>query len=545
MDLNDVPELDLTDYMDKTLAEATQSFVVKDGVSTRVQTQAEKLAAAKIAETKVEATKKAVAPPDPDDEKTDPAIIVDRGAGSSRESKAKAPTASPSPPAATAPKPLERRKTADPMDARRLSPTLPPPSATPPIQPTPTKRPIPIQSLPSGRLQAVPLPASTAATPDISLDKTSVTPALAAVPSPVAAPQPRPAVRMPDLGPVETFMKDPEISEVMINDIRNVMIEKAGRLTFSGFSFQTIDEVNRITRNILDITGRILSPEQPYVDTMLPDGSRVNIIGPPLTLHGPCITIRKFPSRALGVDDLIRSESLDRRVANFLHSCVQGRINMIVSGGTGSGKTTLLNVLLSFIPKGERIVTIEDTPELVVSHTNSVRLQTKPQTPSSVAITSRELVANALRMRPDRLVVGECRRGEAFDMLQAMNTGHEGSMTTLHANSARDALVRLETLCLLAGVDLPLIAIRKQIASAVDLVIHIKRFRSGRRRVMSVSEVTGIEGETITMQEIFVYDTDSSSKGSDNGKYRCTGFVPLFLDKLRENGVELPKGYFN
>jgi pilus assembly protein CpaF len=279
---------------------------------------------------------------------------------------------------------------------------------------------------------------------------------------------------------------------------------------------------------------------------MLPDGSRVNIIGPPLTQYGPCLTIRKFPTKRWKLDELAGFEMLDQRMAQFLKACVYGRMNILISGGTGSGKTTLLNALASQIPKGERIVTIEDVPELAIGHFNSVKLQTKPQTPASAPVTARELTANALRMRPDRIIIGECRRGEAFDMLQAMNTGHEGSMTTVHANSARDALARVETLCMLGGVELPLNAIRRQIASALDLIIQIKRFRTSQRRVVAINEITGMEGEMITLQEIFAFDTHSKTQDATEGagKFVCTGFVPTFLDRLRENGVDLPKAFF-
>ncbi|MCM2324388.1 MAG: CpaF family protein, partial [Oligoflexia bacterium] len=343
--------------------------------------------------------------------------------------------------------------------------------------------------------------------------------------------------KMPEMGILDGFMKDPQVTEIMVNDVRNVMVEKAGRIVFSGFALTSLEELNRLARAILDVTGRILSPDQPYVDTMLPDGSRVNIIGPPLTVGGPCITIRKFPTRSFTIEDLLSHEMLDRRMAHFLSVCVAARMNIIISGGTGSGKTTLLGGLMAFIPKGERVVTIEDTPELAVAHFNSVRLQTKPQSPTVPAITARELVANALRMRPDRLIIGECRRAESLDMLQAMNTGHEGSMTTIHANTPRDAISRLETLCMTSGVEIPLMAIRKQIQSAVDLIIQVKRFRDGKRRVTAVTEVTAMEGDTVTSQEIFQYDTES-------GRFKFTGFVPTLVERLREQGVELPKNYF-
>ncbi|MGK5082412.1 CpaF family protein [Bdellovibrionota bacterium FG-1] len=369
-------------------------------------------------------------------------------------------------------------------------------------------------------------------------------PPIAETPAPPTPPKTAP--KMPEMGAIEPLMKDPLISEIMINDLRNVMIEKEGKLMFSGFAYPSLDELNRLVRNILDITGRILSPDQPYVDVMLPDGSRVNIIAPPLTVNGPSITIRKFPARRMSIDDLMGQNTLDRRMAYFLNICVVGRINILVSGGTGSGKTTLLNVLSSFIPKNERLITIEDTPELQMNHVNSVRLQSKPQSPASPAISARELVANALRMRPDRILVGECRRAEAFDMLQAMNTGHDGSMTTIHANSPRDALSRVETLCLMAEVELPLLAIRKQIASALDLVIQIKRFRTGKRKIIAISEVTGIEADTITLQDIFSFESDLRTAGAspDQGQFRSTGLVPTFVEKLRTNGIDFPAGFF-
>lgn len=372
---------------------------------------------------------------------------------------------------------------------------------------------------------------------------------LARAPAEPLMPPPSPNVfagKMPELGALSTFMKDPTVTEIMINDVRNVMVEKDGKLTFSGLSIGNLEELNRLARNILEVSGRVLTLEHPYIDLMLADGSRVNIISTPLTPNGPCITIRKFPNKRYSLDDLVQLEMMDKRCAHFLHACVVGKLNVLIAGGTNSGKTTLLNSLTQLVPKGERIIAIEDTPELVLSHANSVRLQTKPQAPTSAAIHARELLANSLRMRPDRIIVGECRRGEAFDLLQAMNTGHGGSMATLHANSARDALTRMETLCLLAATDLPLVAIRKQMNSALDLIIQVKRFRSGKRRITAITEVTGVEGETITTQDIFQYETDpKNAQNSDSGQFKCTGFVPVFLDKLAENGVELPRNYFS
>jgi Flp pilus assembly CpaF family ATPase len=378
----------------------------------------------------------------------------------------------------------------------------------------------------SGQAQSVPPPSPPAG---------AVTPASA----PASGQNPLPPhLRMPEMGILTPFMKDSEVTEIMVNDLRNIMIEKNGQVFQSPHHFTTIEELQRLTRAILDVTGRILSPDSPYVDTMLPDGSRVNIVTQPLTQFGPCLTIRKFPSRRYTLDDLIQSGLMDKRMAYFLQACTIGRLNLVISGGTGSGKTTLLNALAMTIPKVERIVTIEDTPELILQQINSVKLQTKPQMPASPPVTARELVANSLRMRPDRIILGECRRGEAFDMLQAMNTGHAGSMTTIHANSPRDALARLETLCMLSGVELPVVAIRRQIAEAVDVVVQTKRFRDGKRRVITVSEVTGIEGgEMITTQDIFTASPDGS-------QFKCTGFVPSFLERLKENGVELPHGFF-
>ncbi len=347
-------------------------------------------------------------------------------------------------------------------------------------------------------------------------------------------------------GPLEALMKDPAITEIMINDVRNVMVERDGKISISGFTYSSTKDLNDLVRKLLQTNGKALSPDSPYVDIALPDGSRVNIVGPPLTTGGPCLTIRKFPARRLSIEDLINNNSLDRRVAVFLNACVAGRMNILISGGTGSGKSTLLNALTAFIPKSERIITIEDIPELCLSHANSVRLQTKPQSPGSPPITARDLVANALRMRPDRIIVGECRRGEAFDMLQAMNTGHAGSMTTIHANSPRDALSRLETLCMLSDVELPLIAVRKQIANALDLVVQVKRFRTGNRHVVAIAEVTGIESDTLTLQDVFKYElaTKASNSDAERGTFRCTGLVPTFIDRLKDHGVELPQNFF-
>lgn len=356
--------------------------------------------------------------------------------------------------------------------------------------------------------------------------------------------------KMPDMGPLSSLMNDSTITEIMVNDVLTVMVERGGRIEAVASSdgkpfFSGEDEIQRVIRNILDATGKFISPEQPYVDATLPDGSRVNIVIAPVTLDGPSITIRKFPDKRLTVQDLLVVEALDKKMAFFLSACVKARLNILISGGTGSGKTTLLNVLTQFVPENERIVLIEDTSEVLLSRKNRVRLQTKPQTPSSPAITARHLVANALRMRPDRIIVGECRREEAFDMLQAMNTGHSGSMTTIHANTPRDALSRLESLCMMAGTDIPLTSMRRQMVSAIDLIVQIRRFRNGERKIVSVTEVTGLEGDVITLQDIFIFETPpQASQMAEEGVFRCTGFVPQFVDRLKDSGVDLPPDFF-
>jgi pilus assembly protein CpaF len=363
------------------------------------------------------------------------------------------------------------------------------------------------------------------------------------------APQFAPGMRMPSLGVIDSLLTDPTITEILVNDLRNIMVEKQGKMQHSGARIQSIEELNRIVRNIVEVTGRILSVDQPYIDVMLPDGSRVNIVAPPITVGGPSITIRRFPVKSMTVPDLMRLGSLDQRMAQFLQACVVGKLNIVISGGTGSGKSTLLGALSQWIPTSERLVIIEDTPELRIPHTNSVRLQTKPQMPSSPPVSARDLVANSLRMRPDRIIVGECRRAEAFDMLQAMNTGHEGSMTSLHANSPRDALSRLETLCMLANSDLPLLVIRKQIESAVDLIVQVKRLRDGTRKVTSITEVNGVEGDTLITQEVFRYrntqEEDATAASGNPISFVGTGIVPRLVEQLKESGIVFPPNFFS
>ncbi|MBL7715225.1 MAG: CpaF family protein [Bdellovibrionales bacterium] len=352
-------------------------------------------------------------------------------------------------------------------------------------------------------------------------------------------------IRMPDMGILETFMKDPAITEIMINDTRNVMVETGGKIIFSGIAISDLTELNRLIRNILDFTGRVLSADSPIVDAILPDGSRVNIIVPPLAVSGPAVTIRKFPTHRYTLENLMNSEMMDRKIAYFLNACVVARINILISGGTGSGKTTLMNSLLGLIPKSERIVTIEDTPELALDHPNSVRLQTKAPSLTLPAVTARDLIRNALRMRPDRVLLGEIRGAEAFDLLTAMNSGHPGSYSTIHANTARDALGKLETYCMLAGSELPLSAIRRQIVSAVELVVQVKRFRSGKRRVVQISEITGLEQDAITMQELYEFELGPQMPGApEKGIFKSPGYAPKFIDKLKEAGIDIPPQLF-
>lgn len=366
--------------------------------------------------------------------------------------------------------------------------------------------------------------------------------------APRSGPQPAaatPPVRLPDLGgAVNALMRDPSVTEIMINDTRNVMVERDGLLSFAGFRIETAEELARIVRALLEATDKLLTPESPLVDGFLPDGSRIHIVAHPLVLRGPCVTIRKFPSRAYSLEDLIQANTLTQRMAYFLNAAIVGRLNVVISGGTGSGKTTLLNAMAAYIPKNERIVTIEDTRELRLGQANIVHMQTKPASPGGAAISARELLANALRMRPDRIIVGECRRGEALDMLQAMNTGHEGSLTTVHANSPRESLYRLETLCMMSGVELPLAFIRRQIASSIDLIVQIRRMRSGARKVTAITEVTGMEGDTITLQDIFECHEKDGAPGVATAQFHTTGNVPTLLDRLRANGVDLPANYF-
>ena len=348
------------------------------------------------------------------------------------------------------------------------------------------------------------------------------------------------------LGPIEPLLKDPSVTEVMVNGPDSIYIERKGRLQKTDVRFRNTEHLMHIIDRIVTAVGRRVDESSPMVDARLADGSRVNVIIPPLSLTGPCVTIRKFSKDVLTVDKMIEFGSFDKRMAEFLEDCVKGRLNIVVSGGTGSGKTTLLNVLSSYVPATERIVTLEDSAELQLKQDHVVTLETRPPNIEGEGeVTMRDLVRNALRMRPDRIIVGECRTGEALDMLQAMNTGHDGSMTTAHANSARDALSRLETMVLMSGMELPLRAIRSQIASAVDIIVQIARLRDGSRKIINIAEVTGMEGDIITLQDLFYFENHGVDQdGRITGAFLTSGLRPLCTEKLAMNGVTLPPDLF-
>ena len=343
-------------------------------------------------------------------------------------------------------------------------------------------------------------------------------------------------------GPIQPLLEDASITEVMVNGPNRVYVERAGKLTLTNLRFDDDAHVRRVIDRIILPLGRRIDPDSPLVDARLPDGSRVNAVIPPVAIDGPSITIRKFSKHRLTVEDLIQFGSLTPQIGEFLKACVVSRLNVVVSGGTGSGKTTLLNVLSGFIPGSERIVTIEDAAELQLHQDHVVRLESKkPNLDGKGEVTVRDLVRNALRMRPERIIVGECRGGEALDMLQAMNTGHDGSLTTLHANSPRDSISRMETMCLMAGLEFPLKVVREQIASAVELIVQVSRLRDGSRRVTQVTEVTGMEGDTVVMQDIFKFTEEGvDGDGKVVGQMRPTGLRPIFTPKLDAAGFRLP-----
>ncbi len=347
-------------------------------------------------------------------------------------------------------------------------------------------------------------------------------------------------------GPIQPLLDDPDVSEVMVNGSKKVYVEKKGKLIKTGVVFENDAHVIRVIERIVLPLGRRVDADSPTVDARLPDGSRVNAIVPPVALDGPSITIRKFRRDKLTMQQLVEFGSITPQMGEFLKACVISRLNIVISGGTGSGKTTLLNVLSGLIPEDERIVTIEDAAELQLQQDHVVRLETKPASLEGKGqVTIRDLVRNALRMRPDRVIVGECRGGETLDMLQAMNTGHDGSLTTLHANTPRDALSRLETMVLMAGMDLPVKVIRQQVSAAIDLIVQQTRLKDGSRKVTAISEVAGMEGETIVLTDIFRFEqTGMSPDGKILGQLKPTGIRPLFTPRLEAAGFKLPPEVF-
>ena len=347
-------------------------------------------------------------------------------------------------------------------------------------------------------------------------------------------------------GPIQPLLDDDTITEVMVNSADMIYIEQNGKITLTDISFMDDSHVLQVIDRIVAPLGRRIDESSPMVDARLPDGSRVNAIIPPLALKGPCLTIRKFRADPFKMDDLIEFGSFTPEFAQFIDACVKAHLNIVVSGGTGSGKTTMLNVLSSCIPSDDRILTIEDAAELQLQQPHVISLEKRPaNTEGKGEVSIRDLVMNSLRMRPDRIVVGECRSGEALDMLQAMNTGHDGSLTTIHSNSARDTLNRMETLVMMAGMDLPLRAIRQQIASAVDMVVHVDRLRDGSRRMVQCAELMGMEGETIVMQDLFLFEqTGLSEEGKVIGSLNSTGLRPKAATRIAEAGITLPSSIF-
>ena len=346
-------------------------------------------------------------------------------------------------------------------------------------------------------------------------------------------------------GPLQPLLEDDTITEIMVNGPKNVYIERKGKLHRVPVTFENNDHVMRVIDRIVAPLGRRIDESSPYVDARLPDGSRVNAVIPPISLVGPTLTIRKFSKNPITVDQLIQFGSISHEAVQFLKACVEARLNVLISGGTGSGKTTLLNIMSGFIPDDERIITIENAAELQLRQEHVVTLESRPPNIEGRGeITIRDLVINSLRMRPERIIVGECRGGETLDMLQAMNTGHDGSMTTAHANSPRDALSRVETMCLMAGMELPVRAIREQAASAIDVICQQERMRDGTRKVTSITEVSGMEGDVITMTDIFVFEQTGVESGKVMGRLRPTGLRPKFIDKIEASGINLPPSIF-
>ncbi|TAK10943.1 MAG: CpaF family protein [Anaerolineae bacterium] len=346
-------------------------------------------------------------------------------------------------------------------------------------------------------------------------------------------------------GPLQPLLEDDSITEVMVNGAKNIYVERKGRLHRVPVTFESDDHVLRIIDRIVAPLGRRIDESSPYVDARLPDGSRVNAVIPPISLVGPSLTIRIFSKSPITIEQLIGFDAITPEAVQFLKACVEARLNIVVSGGTGSGKTTMLNILSGFIPDDERIVTIENAAELQLRQDHVVTLESRPPNIEGRGeVTIQHLVINSLRMRPDRVVVGEIRDGAALDMLQAMNTGHDGSMTTAHSNGPRDTISRLETMCLMAGFDLPVRAIREQIASAVDLILHAERMRDGTRKTVNITEVAGMEGDVVTLTDIFVFEQSGYDQGKVMGRLRPTGLRPKFMDKIEAAGIHLPAQIF-
>jgi pilus assembly protein CpaF len=346
-------------------------------------------------------------------------------------------------------------------------------------------------------------------------------------------------------GPIQTLLEDDTITEVMVNGAKNIYIERAGKIIRVPVAFESDEHVLRIIDRIVAPLGRRIDESSPYVDARLPDGSRVNAVIPPISLVGPVLTVRKFAKNPITLEQLIEYGTITPEALQFLKACVESRLNLIISGGTGSGKTTLLNILSQFIPSDERIVTVENAAELQLRQEHVVTLESRPPNIEGRGeVTIRQLVINCLRMRPDRIIVGEIRDEAALDMLQAMNTGHDGSMTTAHSNSPRDTLARCETMVMMAGMELPVRAIREQVSSAIDLIVHEERMRDGTRKVVNVTEVSGMEGDVITMTDIFVFEQSGFEGGKIIGRLRPTGLRPKFMDKIESSGIHLPPSIF-
>lgn len=348
------------------------------------------------------------------------------------------------------------------------------------------------------------------------------------------------------LGPLEPLLADPTVSDILVNSYGTIFVERRGKLEVTNVAFKDDEHLMRVIERIVSSVGRRIDESSPMVDARLRDGSRVNAIIPPLSIDGPVLSIRRFGAEPLRMNSLIENKALTKDIADMLEMCVTARLNILISGGTGAGKTTLLNALSAYIPEEQRIVTIEDSAELQLQQPHVVRLETRPPNIEGKGeVTQRDLVRNSLRMRPDRIVIGEVRGGEAIDMLQAMNTGHDGSLTTIHANTPRDALTRLETMIQMTGMRLSDRAMRQQIASAINLVVQVARLSDGTRRVTAISEITGMEGETITMQEIFLYErTGIDSQGQVIGRFRPTGIRPRFAERLKASGLQMPRVFF-